>query len=110
MGWRKRNRLLDPEKLLGLLGCADASAFRKQLNWSLEDALINDPLRREAKWSETIAVGDRGYVEVIEREIRGRQRLQVEEQSGSWTLRESYGAFIEPEKTSIRPLAGSVPL
>ncbi len=41
-------------------------AFSEQLNWSLEDAMIDDQLRREAKWSEAIAVGDRAYVEAIE--------------------------------------------
>ena len=110
MGWHKRNRLLDEEKLLWLLRCEDTAAFRKQFNWWLEDAMINDRLRREAKWSQSIAVGDRAYVETIERQIRGRQQLQVEEQGGSWILQECYGAFSEPQNSSIRPLAGSIPL
>ena len=88
MGWRRRNRLLDVERLLWLLRCADLAAFRKQLNWLLEDAIINDRLEREAKWSEVIAVGDRAYVEAIEQQIRGRQQLEVGEQSGTWTLRD----------------------
>jgi hypothetical protein len=54
-------------------------------------------------------VGDRAYVEAIEQQIRGRQQLQVEEQSGSWTLRECYGAFTTPKNSSIRPLAGTIP-
>ena len=110
MGWRKRNRLLDEEKLLWLLRCEHAEGFRKQLNWLLEDGIMHDQLRRDAKWSEAIAVGDRAYVEAIEQQIRGRQQLQVQEQSGTGTLRECYGAFSEPEKSSIRPFAGSIPL
>jgi len=110
MGWRKRNRLLDQEKLLWLLRCEDAAAFRKQFNWSLEEAMINDRLRREAKWSESIAVGDRAYVEAIEQQIRGRQQTQVEEQGGSWILQECYGAVSEPQKSSMHPLARSNPL
>jgi putative transposase len=110
MGWRKRNRLLDQEKLLWLLRCEDADAFRKQLNWLLEDPIIHDQLRRQPKWSEAIAVGDRAYVDAIEQQIRGRQRLRVEEEDGSWTLQESYEAFSEVEKRPIGPLAGSIPL
>jgi hypothetical protein len=78
------------------------------LNWLLEDAMLQDQLRREAKWSEAIAVDDRAYVEAIEQQIRGRQQLRVEEQGGSWTLRESYEPSSEPEKTPIGPLAGSI--
>ena len=48
-------------------------------------------------------------IEAIEQQIRGRQQLQVEEQSGSWTLRECYGAFTTPKNSSIRPLAGTIP-
>ena len=112
MGWRKRNRLLDEEKLLWLLRCEDTAAFRKQFNWWLEDAMINDRLRREAKWSQSIAVGDRAYLETIDQQIRGRQQLQVEEQGGSWILQECYGAFSEPQNSSIsiRRLAGSIAL
>jgi putative transposase len=108
MGRRRRNRLLDQEKLLWLLRCQEPGAFGRQFNGRLEDGMINDRLRREAKWSEAIAVGDRAYVEAIERQIRGRQQLQVEEQGGSWTLRESYEPFSEPVKSPMNPLASSI--
>jgi len=36
MGWRKRNRLLDPEKLLWLLRYDDLAEFRQQFNATLE--------------------------------------------------------------------------
>jgi hypothetical protein len=52
--------------------------------------MTHDRLRSEAKWSEAIAVGDRAYVEANERQIRGREELPIEEQGGSWTLRECY--------------------
>jgi len=64
---------------------------------------------REAVWSVDASLL-RAYVEAIEQQIRGRQQLQLQEQSGSWVLRgvlrECYGAFSEPEKSSIRRLAG----
>ena len=55
MGWRKRNRLLNQDKLLWLLRCGDVGAFRKQLDWLLEEEMINERLRREAKWSKDSA-------------------------------------------------------
>ena len=110
MGWRKRNRLLDPEKLLWWLRCEDPAEFRKHLNATLDEAMINDELRREAKWTESIAVGDRAYVEGIEQEVRGRQQMRVDEQGGSWTLREEHGAFSALEKSSITLFEPSFPL
>jgi hypothetical protein len=72
-------------------GSAQLRAGRsKQFNWWLEQAMTHDRLRSEAKWSEAIAVGDRAYVEANERQIRGREELPIEEQGGSWTLRECY--------------------
>ena len=90
--------------------CADEGAFRKQLNWLFEDAITNDRLRREAKWSEAIAVGDRAYIEtrsehVSDRKLRGRAAAGL---CGSAINK--YGAFSESEKSSIRPLGGSIPL
>ena len=110
MGWRKRNRLLDPEKLLWLLRCDDPAEFREHLNATLDEAMINGELRREAKWTESIAVGDRAYVEAIEQQVRGRQQLRVDEQGGSWALREEHGAFSGLEKSSITLFEPSFPL
>jgi putative transposase len=88
MGWRRRNRLLDIEKLLWLLRCGEVDEFRRNFNVALEDAIINDELKRQAQWTEAIAVGDRAYVEAIEQKVRGRQQLSVEQVGGSWALRE----------------------
>src|SRR5579871_4623731 len=63
--------------------------------------MINDQLRREAKWSEGIAVGDRAYVEAIEQQIRGRQQLRVEEQRGSWILQDCHDPFSRPQNSDI---------
>jgi putative transposase len=49
MGWRKRNRLLDVEKLLWLLRCGSVTELREHLNEALERAILNDELERQAK-------------------------------------------------------------
>jgi putative transposase len=93
MGWRRRNRLLDLEKLMWLLRCSDADEFRKNFKVSLEEAIANDELKRQAKWTEAIAIGERSYVGAIEQEIRGRQEVSLEEHDGVWVLREEYGTL-----------------
>ncbi len=103
MGWRKRHRLLDVEKLLCLLRCAEVSEFRAHLNAALSDAILNDELKRQAKWTHSIAVGDRAFIEAMESRIRSRQELTTEEVGGSWVLREEYGADFGREKGAINP-------
>ena len=101
MGCRKRNRLLDMEKLLWLVRCGDIAEFRKHFNAALEEAIINDELKRQAKWTQAIAIGERAYVEAIEQQIHGRQEMTIVDEGGSWVLREDYVASFEPEKGRI---------
>jgi putative transposase len=108
MGRRKRNRLLEMDKLLWLVRCSEATEFRKQFNATLDEAIINDELKRQAKWTQAIAVGDRAYVEAIERQIRGRHEMGIDEQGGSWVLKEEHGALFEPEKSPMSPFEPSI--
>jgi putative transposase len=110
MGWRRRNRLLDVRKLLWLVRCNELSAFRAQLNERLEDAIINDQLQFQAKWTQSIAVGDRAFIEQIEQKVRGRQQTQTEEEDGSWVLREEHGSLFVPEKSPIDSVRPSISL
>jgi putative transposase len=97
MGWRRRNRFLDMDKLLWLLRCSTVAEFRQNFNAALEKTIINHELERQAKWTQAIAVGQRAFVDAIEKQIRWRQRMSVAEQDGSWVLSEEYGSFSDPE-------------
>jgi putative transposase len=98
MGWRKRNRFLEIEKLLWLLRCSTVEEFRLHFNAALEERIINHELERQAQWTEAIAVGQRAFVEAIEDQTRWRQRMKTAEQDGSWVLSEEYGSFFGHEK------------
>jgi putative transposase len=101
MGWRKRNRLLDMDKLLWLVRCASLAEFREHLDAALEQALVNDELERQAKWTEAIAVGERAFVEGIEAQIRSRQQMLVGQEGGTWVLREEHGPVFGPKNAAI---------
>jgi hypothetical protein len=75
--------------------------FRKNFQVTLEDAMLNDELKRQAKWAEAIAVGDRAWIEGIERQIRGRQEMSMQQQGDSGVLREEYGPVLEAEKRAM---------
>jgi len=101
MGWRKRNQLLDIEKLLWLVRAASWDEFQKNFNVAVEEAIINDELKRQEKWTMGIAVGSQSFVEVIEQKIRVRQRLDTQQESGAWILREEHGSLFEGQNASI---------
>lgn len=101
MGSRRRNGLLDTEKLLWLLRASDMGEFRRNFQASLAEAIINGELKRQAQWIESIAVGDRAWVEEIERRIRGRQEMSVEEVGAGWVLKEEYGSVFALKKRAI---------
>ena len=106
MGLRRRNRLLDLEKLLWLLRTSDVEQFRKHLEVSLQERIAQDQMKREAKWTESIAVGGQDFVERLEAEARNRQRLEVVAEDGTWMLRECYESIMEGQNRAIARFEG----
>jgi putative transposase len=108
MGWRKRNRLLDLDKLLWLVRCASAMELRAHFNAALDTALERHELERQARWTEAVAVGERAFVEGIEAQIQSRQQMLVSQDGGAWVLREEYGAVFGPEKRAMSSYTGNL--
>jgi hypothetical protein len=93
----------------GALTLKAATEFRKQFTAALDEAIINDELKRQAKWTHAIAVGDRAYVKVIEQPIRVRQEMRIEEEGGGWVLKEEHGALFGADKSPMSPFEPSIP-
>jgi putative transposase len=91
IGEKKHYRLLDVERILELLGQPDIESFRAEYRSRIQCAIENRRLSREKKWTESIAVGRKEYVERMAAVIR-RERLKPrleEEDDGSWAVWES---------------------
>ena len=89
---------MDP--VLELLGGASATAFREHYEELINERIAKDELKREANWTEAIAVGSERFVREMADRIRGRQQLVIEGAGDSWTLKEPatpYIAFSGPE-------------
>jgi hypothetical protein len=98
---------LDVEKLLWLLRCGSVTEFRERLNVALEQAIINDGLKRQAKWTQSIAVGERAFVEAIEDQIKSRRHMAISEEVHSWVLREDHEALYGGEKRAMDPFGAA---
>ena len=102
MGERKRNRLVDVERLCWRLGTDDLGAVRKNLEASLAEALAREQVRREPGWTESLVVGSAGFVSRMQPLILCRQETEIVEAPGEvWVLREPeapYGKETGPKR------------
>jgi REP-associated tyrosine transposase len=88
MGQRQRWRLLDVDCLLRLSGTEDAASFQNNFQAALENAIQEDGIKRQACWTESIAVGKESFVRQIETRVR-RQQVEVRQEAQGWVLRET---------------------
>jgi putative transposase len=92
MGLRRRNRLIDEAALRQHLGGPSREGFGEMVAMQIDDAIRRDELRRDAKWTESIAVGSESYAQKIGRQIDQRMKLDIRPdnaKASSWVVRES---------------------
>lgn len=96
MALRTRYRVVDQERLLELLGGREPEEFRKNYEVAIQEAVNRHQLERDAKWTESLAVGCEAFVKEVGRQIRNRMGVElVDEQSGdgTWLVREAQAAY-----------------
>jgi putative transposase len=60
----------------------------------VEEALARESMRRDARWSEAIAVGSYDFVEKIKRDLGSKTAyLDVKDAGGAHTLRAQRGVY-----------------
>ena len=74
VGEKTRYRLLDMDRLLELLCKNDVKSFVEEYRARIEHAAAARKLKREERWTESIAVGSQAYVRRIAAAVR-RERL-----------------------------------
>ena len=79
---------------------------RAHRQW-VEDALARESMRRDACWSEAIAVGSYDFVEKIKQELGAKAaHRDVKESGGVHALREhqsAYASDFDTENDTLRP-------
>jgi hypothetical protein len=74
---------------------------------AIRDSISKDEMKRDPRWTESIAVGSKTFVEVVERETKGRRSMemfQVDDVDGSWVLKDAPSSSISPSKSTSNPL------
>ena len=96
MGQRKRYRVVDEAALLERVEARSRDEFRDQYEGMIADALSRRALAREAKWTESLAVGSERFVREVGQKIRNRTQVEIVEEAtadGSWVVREAQAAY-----------------
>ena len=103
---KQRYTLIDRQKLTALLGIEDADELSEyHRNW-VEKVMGDGSNQRDAKWTESIAVGDEEFV--METRVKlgakamGRRALENNESYELRESRNSYNAVFTPEKRPLR--------
>ncbi len=103
---KQRYWLINRQKLTALLGIKDNDQLSEyHRNW-VEEVLKNGSNQRDAKWTESIAVGDKEFVMETKAKLSAKAMgCKALENKESYELRESqspYNHVFAPEKCSLR--------
>ena len=63
-------------------------------------------MKRDAKWTESIAVGSESFVARLEGRVKNRQRMEVVVEGETWLLRECYKSILEGKNRPIATFEG----
>lgn len=103
----ERYAVIDIVTLSALTGFASVASFQNAHHEWVEEALSGEIGARDERWSETIAVGSREYVDKVRTELGTRAlHRQVAEVDGIYTLRErdiSYAHGFVGKNDALRP-------
>lgn len=62
----------------------------------MQDALDRQEMKREAMWTDSLAVGGREFVERVGKRIKNRMKVSIEageQSSGLWMVRERNAVY-----------------
>jgi putative transposase len=103
---KQRYSLINRQKLIDLLGIKDNDQLPEyHRNW-VEEVLKNGSNQRDAKWTESIAVGDKEFVMETKAKLGakaiGRNALENKEGYELKESQSSYNPVFTPENRSLR--------
>ena len=102
---RRKNVLIDYERLQGLLGTGSYDQLRRSHKEWVEEHLGDRAKERQDKWTGSVAVGSKSFIESVKASLgfRAKGRDVIESGEG-YQLRESptrYKALFEDENEDI---------
>ncbi len=102
-GSKQRNRLLNLQTLLELLGLDSREELKARLQDGMAERVRKDQLKRESLWTESIAVGSESFIDTMATKVRHRHRLVRDAYEGCCLIREEHAPLFGTKNSSIAP-------
>ena len=98
-GKRKRYRLIDVPRLLQSLDLDESKDLARLHTEGVENQIARRAMKRQAFWSESLAVGNREYIDAARKQHWHRIRfddesVELPDQTQAWVVREATGAYL----------------
>lgn len=95
---RQRYRIIDYETMKNMFQFTDSDQIKESHQKWVDEALKHDLLKRQSQWTQSIAVGDKEFLDSVKDSLNhhARGRDVVEAEIGAYQLREtqeSYGGY-----------------
>ena len=103
---RSRYRTIDYAQLMALFGIRDLKELQEAYRERVQEACMTQSNTRESKWTESIAVGSKVFIEDTKERLGMRARgREVNGGNGTYQLREAtepYGCTFDPKNDDLR--------
>ena len=86
----QRYRIIDYESVIKLFQFSDLDHMKASLHQWVVEAIKHDPLKRQNQWTQSIAVGDKPFLDSVKETLKhkARGRTVAEAETGDLQLRE----------------------
>nr|WP_320016751.1 transposase [uncultured Desulfobacter sp.] len=92
---RQRYRIIDYDALMSVFQFTDLDHMKESHQIWVTEELKEDRLKRQSQWTESIAIGDKSFVESVKESLkhRAKGRDVVEAENGICQLRETHEPY-----------------
>jgi hypothetical protein len=107
MGDRQRFRLIDLDRLCWRLRAGSIEEVRKNLEASLAERIARNEVKREPRWTESLAIGSVEYLKKVQPLILSRRETEIvaELDCDAWVLTRG-GDCLQPKNGPEKRLQG----
>lgn len=106
MGGKRRNRLLDLDRLLWIVRAPSLDEFRQHFERRIAESIGRGQLKREPMWTESVAVGSEAFVASLAPQVPWRRSTSIVEETGAWVLRDEHASIFRLENRAIDSFQG----
>jgi len=93
-GQRKRYRVVNLDELSARTDQSELSKLQSWYSNWIDDASMDEITSRDRKWTENIAVGSKGFIEMIGKSVEDRMKVEItDDGAGNWQVREEQNSY-----------------